>query len=78
MAQHPVSCLLRSAVRRREGRWTDLTIVMHHASHILLQAILQYLDGNTPPISTDAAILTKQHMIDDWPAADASETHPVL
>ena len=78
MAQHPVSCSLRIAVRWREGWWADVTIVMHHASHILLQAILQCLDGNTPPISTDASILTKQHMIDDWPAADASKTHPVL
>ena len=41
MAQHPVSCLLRSAARWRELWRAGLTIMMHHASHILLQAILQ-------------------------------------
>ena len=52
MAKYPVSCLLRSAARWRELWRVGLTIVMHHASHVLLQAILQYLDEDTPPLST--------------------------
>ena len=78
MANHPVSCLLRSAARWRELWRVGLTIVMHHASHIQLQAILQCLDKNTPPLSTEATILTKQHMIDEWLTAGASKRYRVL
>ena len=76
MAKHRVS--MRSAARWTELWRVGLTILMHHASHNLLQAILRCLDEDTPPLSTEAAILTKQHMIDDWLTAGASKTYMVL